>query len=143
METQLSIKVDLLEKLKHAEISKVVDQPILIIQAKSPYIPLEAFKEIFETVGAFVKMHKINKLIFDKREMSTFHQPSMAWYYTDWKERMIPLGLTKHRKILPDDILFRHSVEIGREKIYNKYAGAEFTKLDLKYVESLSEAISI
>jgi hypothetical protein len=49
------------------------------------------------------------------------------------------LGLTKHRKILPEDNLFRKSVEIGREKIKKDHPNFDFDALDIVYVESVEE----
>ena len=141
MTNSLVFKTTLAKKLKHADILKVEGQPTLIIEATDGYIPFDNFKEIFEEAGKHVKQHSVEKLIFDKRKMTTFHQPSMEWYYTQWKEKMVSHGLTKHRKILPNDSLFRHSVEVGREKIYSSNPGAKFTKLDLQYAESIEEAL--
>ncbi len=135
------VKTTLLKQLKHADILKVDGQPTMIIVATKGFIPFDAFQEIFKETGKHVKQHKIEKLIFDKRQMSIFHQPSMAWYYTEWKEEMIAYGLTKHRKILPNDTLFRHSVEVGRKKIYADNPNAKFTGIDLKYTESIEEAL--
>lgn len=137
------VKSTLLKKLKHADLLRVEGQPTMIIEATSGYIPFAGFKEIFAEAGKFVKEHKIEKLIFDKRQMNTFHQPSMEWYYTEWKEDMIVHGLTKHRKILPNDQLFRHSVNVGREKIFAAHPKAKFTSLDLKYAESVEEALEM
>lgn len=129
------------QSLKHANLLKVEGQPVLIIEATSGYIPFNAFQEIFNAVGKLVKSEKIEKLIFDKRKMNTFHQPSMQWYYTEWKEEMYQHGLNKHRKILPEDALFRHSVDVGREKIFAEFPGAKFTKMDIQYAESIEEAL--
>jgi hypothetical protein len=142
MTESLEVKTTLLKELKHARILRVEGQPTLIIEATAGYIPFDAFQQIFDETGKQVIAHKIEKLVFDKRQMTTFHQPSMEWYYTQWKEEMLAQGLRKHRKILPDDQLFRHSVEVGREKIYAQHPDAKFTQLDLQYAESIEEALA-
>ena len=142
MTNSLEVKSALLQELKNAKVFKVEGQSTLIIEATTGYIPFANFQEIFIETGKLVIAHRIEKLIFDKRKMTTFHQPSMEWYYTQWKGKMLAHGLKKHRKILPDDKLFRHSVEIGREKIFSQYPDAQFTKLDVQYAESIEEALA-
>lgn len=142
MTESLEVKTTLVKELKHAHILKVEGQPTLIIEATSGYIPFDAFQKIFDETGKLVIAHKIEKLVFDKRKMTTFHQPSMEWYYTQWKEEMLAQGLKKHRKILPDDQLFRHSVAVGREKIFSQYPDAKFTQLDMQYAETIEEALA-
>jgi len=142
MTNSLEVNSTLLQELKNAKIFKVEDQPTLIIEATTGYIPFDNFQQIFTETGKLVIAHKIEKLVFDKRKMTTFHQPSMEWYYTQWKEEMLTEGLKKHRKILPDDKLFRHSVNVGREKIFSQYPSAQFTKLDIQYAESIEEALA-
>lgn len=142
MTESLEVKTTLLKELKHARILRVDGQPALIIEATAGYIPFDAFQQIFDETSKLVIAHKIEKLVFDKRQMTTFHQPSMEWYYTQWKEEMLAQGLRKHRKILPDDKLFRHSVQVGREKIFSQYPDAKFTQLDMQYAESIEEALA-
>lgn len=131
----------LIKALPHAKIFQVEEQSILIVEATAAYIPFESFKEIFREIGKTVKARGIEKLIFDKRKLTTFHQPSMEWYFTEWKDEMYGFGLKKHRKILPDDALFHHSVKIGRDKINQAYPHATFHKLDIRYVNSIEEGI--
>jgi len=143
MSSTVQVSTTLLKEHRIAKIFKVDQQPILIIEATAEYIPLEAFKELFKATGTLVKTHRINTLVFDKRKMKIFHQPSMEWYYTEWKEEMFSIGLKKHRKILPMDQLFRHSVKVGREKIFAQYPDAAFTKIDIQYAESVEEALAL
>jgi hypothetical protein len=89
-----------------------------------------------------VKEKKITKLIFDKRKLTVFHQPSMEWYFVEWKEKMFDLGLKTHRKILPQDEIFRQSVKIGREKIKSIHPNGKYTLMDIQYSENLQDAIS-
>ena len=127
---------------KHARINYVEDQPIAIIEALSNYIPIEDFKKIFLETGKLVKQKGIKKLIFDKRNLTIFHQPSMEWYFIEWKEEMYNLGLKTHRKILPQDNVFRQSVKIGREKIKAENPNLNTDKMDIQYKETLEEAIN-
>lgn len=127
---------------KHANIYYVTDFPgIVVLEATASYIPLERFKEIFNYISELASASPIQKLIFDKRKLSVFHQPSMEWYFVEWKEKMFEAGLTVHRKILPIDDIFRQSVRIGRNKIASAYPDRKFNTMDIKYSESMEEAL--
>lgn len=131
-------------KFKHASIAVVkADQATLLVTATTTYIPIDQFKAIFNEIGFWVAELKIQKLIFDKRELTVFHQPSMEWYFVDWKERMLEIGLTRHVKILPPDEVFRQSVRIGRNKINDTYPNGKFHTMEILYAESLEEAIAL
>jgi hypothetical protein len=139
-----TLNMDLIEKkkLKHVTVYTVQSSPkVAIVEATASYIPIEQFKEAFNYLGALVKKEKINKLIFDKRKLTVFHQPSMEWYFVDWKEKMFNDGLTTHRKILPTDEIFRQSVKIGRDKINKAFPDGKFHQMDIGYSESLEDAI--
>ncbi len=128
---------------KHAVLKTVESNPeIAIVEATATYIPIEQFKEIFNSIGELVKEKKITKLIFDKTKLTVFHQPSMEWYFVEWKEKMFDLGLKTHRKVLPQDEVFRQSVKIGREKIKASHPNGKYTLMDIQYAESVEEAIS-
>ncbi len=126
---------------KHAKVSIVDGKPIAVVQATNSYIPIEEFKEIFRSVGEIVQEKKITKLIFDKRSLTVFHQPSMEWYFTEWKEDMFHKGLRVHRKILPDNKVFKQSVKIGREKIKEENPKLKFNEMDIQYKDTLQDAI--
>lgn len=113
----------------------------LLVKATAEYIPIDEFKEIFNFAGKLVEELKIKRLVFDKRAMRIFDQPSMEWYFTEWKAKMADLGLTKHRKILPDDFAFRESVKVGRKNIARKHPQGKFHDLDIQYASSLEEAL--
>lgn len=113
----------------------------IVAFATSSYIPIDEFKQLFNEVGKHVKEKGFKKLIFDKRNLQIFHQPSMEWYFVDWKEEMYDFGLTQHRKILPKDPVFRECVKLGREKINQKYPNAKFHEMDIKYSINLSDAL--
>lgn len=139
MVTQLVEK----KKFRHAVVSVVQDAPeIVVVEATSNYIPIDQFKEIFNFIGQLVKQEKVSKLIFDKRKLTVFHQPSMEWYFVEWKEQMFHLGLSVHRKILPNDQVFQQSVKIGREKIDRSYPNGKFHAMDIGYAQTLEEAIA-
>ena len=131
------------KEFKHASIYLLPHQPnVAIVEANANYIPLEKFKEIFNFIGGLTSKKKVTKLIFDKRKLSVFHQPSMEWYFVEWKEKMFDAGLTTHRKILPPDDVFRQSVRIGREKINKAYPSKKFNQMDIQYAESIEEALN-
>ena len=125
----------------HGTVSKVKGQAIAVVTATSTYIPIEEFKKLFEQVGQLVESENITKLIFDKRELTVFHQPSMEWYFTEWKEDMWAKGLKTHRKILPDNKVFQQSVKIGREKIKGEYPNHKFNEMDIQYKDNIESAI--
>ncbi len=138
-----TLKDNLVSHLKgsHAKISLVEGKPIAIVEATSTYIPIEEFKSIFNEIDKLVGAKKISKLIFDKRKLTVFHQPSMEWYFTEWKEQMWHKGLKTHRKILPDNKVFQQSVKIGREKIKEEHPNLKFNEMDIQYKDTLQEAI--
>jgi hypothetical protein len=129
-------------EFKHAKIYLLPDRPgVAVVEATAGYIPLEPFKEIFSFIGELAEKKKISKLIFDKRKLSVFHQPSMEWYFVEWKEKVFEFGLTTHRKILPLDDVFRQSVRIGREKISKAFPSKKFNQMDIQYSESIEDAL--
>jgi hypothetical protein len=131
------------KRYRNAIVSIVEEKPtIAIVEASSTYIPIEQFKEVFNFIGDLIKKEKINKLIFDKRKLTVFHQPSMEWYFVEWKEKMFTEGLTTHRKILPTDEIFRQSVKIGREKINKMFPNGKFHQMDIQYTDTLEEAVN-
>ena len=142
MTTEVMEKTTTIKTFKHAVIKVVDSHPsIAIVEATATYIPIDQFKEIFGEIGKIVGERKITKLIFDKRKLTVFHQPSMEWYFIEWKEQMFELGLKTHRKILPQDEIFKQSVKIGREKIKASHPTGKYTQMDIQYSENLEEAI--
>ena len=140
MEVRANLK--LVQAFHYADIYVVEDQPILIIEATGTYIPIDEFKEVFHKAEEVVRKEEIQKVIFDKRKLEVFHQPSMEWYFTTWKETLLGLGVKTHRKLLPDDVTFRKSVEIGRKRIREKYPDLHTEEMDIQYADTLEEAIS-
>lgn len=140
METQ--DRLDLQEEFKHCDLFLVEHKPILIIKATDTYIPIEEFKQVFSQASHLIQKHDVKKVIFDKRRMRVFHQPSMEWYYVQWKEELLAQGMSVHRKLLPDDEVFRKSVELGKAKIMEKYPQFRLSEMDIKYYDDLQEAIN-
>jgi len=134
------LRLQLKKAFTHAKVY-YVESNILLVKATSQYIPIDNFKEVFKYAGALVKELPIKRFIFDKRELRVFHQPSMEWYFTEWKTKMMEEGLYIHRKVLPDDVVFRESVKIGRKNILRKYPSGKFRELDIAYAEDLERAI--
>lgn len=131
------------KKFKNAIVYVIEETPsVAVVEATSSYIPIEQFKEVFNFIGDLVKEEKITKLVFDKRKLNVFHQPSMEWYFVEWKEKMFNEGLSVHRKILPNDEIFKQSVRIGREKISKAFPKGKFHQMDIKYSDSLEDAIA-
>lgn len=138
-----TIELTALKTFKSASIYKVqhTEIPTLVVEATKTYIPMSEFKEIFRYIGDLVELDQIQKLIFDKTNLAVFHQPSMEWYFVNWKEDMFNKGLTIHRKILPNDRVFVKSVEIGRKSIEEKYPFGKYKLMDIAYCDTLEKAI--
>ncbi|PWJ42715.1 hypothetical protein [Sediminitomix flava] len=116
---------------------------IMICELTKGYVPIEEFREIFNQTIPFIKAYNIEKFIFDKQNLTTFHQPSMEWYFIDWKTKIYDLGVTKHRKILPkNNPVFKLAVEAGRAKIMKEFKESIIPQLDILYKDTLEEAIS-
>lgn len=134
--------LETIKELKHASISLIKgEKSIFLVTAETRYIPINHFKNVFNEIGQLVEKYSVKKLIFDKRKLNVFHQPSMEWYFVEWKSQMLDLGLTRHVKILPIDEVFRQSVKIGRRKIDESFPNGRFHQLEILYAESLEEAI--
>lgn len=126
---------------RFAKVTYHESSKIIICELKSEYVPIEHFKDIFYKVSELVKKGINGKFIFDKRALRAFHQPSMEWYYTVWKKEMYEHGLRHHRKILPNEPWFRKSVEIAKQQIDQNHPDNIVNKLDIRYCESIEEAI--
>ena len=109
--------------------------------AERDYIPIDNFKAIFTTISKLIDDFPIQHLVFDKRKLRTFHQPSMEWYFAIWKPTVKDKGLTNHYKILPDLDWFVKSVEAGRHEILKKYSNAFLNGISINYVNSIEDAI--
>ncbi len=113
----------------------------LIIKSIGTYIPIGEFMEIFNFAIQVCEEKSLVKTVFDKRSLKVFHQPSMEWYFTIWKEQLFEMGIKKHIKILPDDFVFKSSVKIGREKINENFPNSSFHQTEIIYVNNIDEAL--
>ncbi len=106
------------------------------------YVPIRHFVETFTQISTFGRTSKFSKFIFDKRNLRTFHQPSMEWYFLDWKTEMVEYGLTQHRKLLPDLQWFVKAVDLARRPLLEKMPASLSEKLDIRYCDTLEQAIA-
>ena len=134
-------ELEIVANFKTAKVYLEEEKNILIVKVIRAYIPLDEFKEIFEKVNELISFHSINKLVFDKRKLKVFHQPSMEWHFVEWKEEAYNLGLKVIRKILPDDMVFKQCAKIGRAKIEGENPHAKFNEMDICYTDSIEEAL--
>ncbi|WMJ74517.1 hypothetical protein RCC89_15285 [Cytophagaceae bacterium ABcell3] len=125
---------------KYAYLSYNKDAEVMVCEVRESYIPMGEFQVIFNAALAFIKENPVRKFIFDKRALKAFHQPSMEWYFTEWKPKVYELGLSVHRKILPPETWFRKCVEAGKHMIMTKN-DTIIPALDIQYCESLKEAL--
>ena len=127
---------------RFARIYYAEEPKIIVCELKSEYVPIEHFKDTFYRIGELVKSGINQKFVFDKRSLRAFHQPSMEWYYLTWKKEMLDQGLRVHRKILPDEPWFQKSVAIAREQISHHHPDNVIDQLDIRYYDSLEEALA-
>jgi hypothetical protein len=137
----MTLVATLVSDSKFATISYEESKRAVVLKFKVAYVPIETFMKVMEQIEAFAKKEKVVKMVFDKSNLTVFHQPSMEWYHTVWKVRMLERGLKTYCKILPNDKLFRESVKIGREKIKKSNPQFDFNKFDIRYCNSLEEAL--
>lgn len=120
------------------------DEKILLSQTQTSYVSIEAFKYSFMHSSGIIAERGVEKFIFDKRSLRAFHQPSMEWYFVEWKQEMFhKYGLRLHRKILPAEVWFRKCVEAGRSEIERKHPENIFDQLDILYTATITEAIAL
>lgn len=138
----LSYNYELVIEKNFGKVFLLPDNDIMICELTKEYVPIEEFKEIFLETVPLIAKYKIKKFIFDKQNLRIFHQPSMEWYFITWKQEIYKLGLTIHRKILPQDQpAFALAVEAGRAKILNDYKDTVIPMLDIQYRATIKEAI--
>lgn len=130
-------------KTDYAEALINNDRKILACILMQDYIPIKHFKETFEKLYDLTGKDQFRKFIFDKRSLRTFHQPSMEWYYIEWKTKMLEKGVTSHRKILPDLKWFAKAVEIAKRPLLKKMPEDIKNRLDINYCDSLVEAVNV
>jgi hypothetical protein len=127
---------------KYGKIYLVPEYGAMICVLTQDYVPIEKFQKVFNAMAELVPVHGIKKFIFDKRHLRAFHQPSMEWYFVDWKQRMYEHGLSVHRKILPKgETWFKDAVDAGRARILQAHPGLDLGKYDIAYRDSVQEAL--
>ncbi len=114
---------------------------IAVCSAEAEYIPIDNFKEIFLKISDFITQSPIKHFIFDKRNLRTFHQPSMEWYFAIWKPTVKINGLTNHYKILPDLLWFEKAVQAGKHEILSKYGSNLLEGINIFYYNSIEEVV--
>jgi len=128
-------------EFRYAKVYANSEKGIIICELLTDYIPIDDFIDTFHQISAIVEGGKYEKFIFDKRSLRAFHQPSMEWYFLNWKNKMLELGLRKHRKILPEEKWFEKMVMIAKEQIIKNNPDNIIHLLDIKYCHSIEEAI--
>ncbi|MBA2611808.1 MAG: hypothetical protein H0U95_07560 [Bacteroidetes bacterium] len=111
--------------------------------AERDYIPIDSFKTIFLSISTLIDDSPLQHLVFDKRKLRTFHQPSMEWYFAIWKPIVKNKGLINHYKILPEIDWFVKSVEAGRHEILKKYSNDILHGISINYVKSIENVIDM
>lgn len=112
-----------------------------ICVAEEEYIPIDNFKDTFMHITTMIEKVPIEHLVFDKRKLRTFHQPSMEWYFAVWKPCIKNKGLTNHYKILPRLDWFEKAVEAGKFEIFQKFSREILNGITISYVNSIEEAV--
>lgn len=134
---------EMLFEARYAKVYANQEKETIICELLADYIPIDDFKETFNQITSIVENGKYEKFIFDKRSLRAFHQPSMEWYFLHWKNKMLEHGLSKHRKILPEEKWFEKMVMIAKEQIMKNNPDNIIDKLDIRYCNSIEEAIII
>ncbi|NJO02305.1 MAG: hypothetical protein HC880_12000 [Bacteroidia bacterium] len=115
---------------------------VFICEIVKEYIPIERFKNLLMVKAQMLKQHPCKKFIFDNREIRSFHQPSMEWYYIVWKPKMYEkFGLSVYRKLFTTELWFRKCIEVGLIKIKQSHPDNISHQLDIQVKESIREAI--
>lgn len=118
------------------------DSNVILCQMLEAYTPINEFKAMLERKITLIEEFGCDKFIFDKRSINGFHQPSMEWYYLEWKVKMYEqYGLSVHRKLFTEETWFRKAVQAGRASIRKKDPGSIVHTLDIKIVESFRQGL--
>ncbi|MCH7403094.1 hypothetical protein ACFOUP_04130 [Belliella kenyensis] len=133
---------ELIFEERDAKVFANSESGIVICQLLTDYVPIDIFKNVFHRISEIIKKGDYHKFIFDKRSLRAFHQPSMEWYFLEWKKEMLALGLRQHRKILPAEKWFEKMVMIAKEQIMKNNPDHIIDQLNIKYCDSLEEAIA-
>lgn len=134
---------EMLFEARYAKVYANQEKGTIICELLADYIPIDDFKDTFNQISGIVENGNFKKFIFDKRSLRAFHQPSMEWYFLHWKNKMLEHGLSQHRKILPEEKWFEKMVMIAKEQIMKNNPNNIIDQLDIKYCNSIEEAIII
>lgn len=134
-------EVDLYFRNEYLSLMLIKEEKMGIVQAIAEYIPIKKFMAGFEMAYQMIKEYELESLIFDKRGLTNFHQPTMEWYFVHWKPQVKKIGLTNHYKILPLGEWFKKCVEAGRKQISDNYSDSIFDGISIQYVNLISEVI--
>ncbi|MFT4736869.1 MAG: hypothetical protein ACI8QD_002685 [Cyclobacteriaceae bacterium] len=118
------------------------DSGVICCIAIQEYVSIEAFKTTFQTILSIASKANFHTLIFDKRALTTFHQPTMEWYYVDWKVSAAELGIVNHFKILPPMEWFQKAVAIAKEGLDAQLKEKTGDRVVIRYTGTLKEGIS-
>jgi len=132
---------DVVYKDKYTTLSYNEELSMVICTADSEYIPIGEFKKVFLYVSEFANSSKISYFVFDKRNLRTFHQPSMEWYFAIWKPILKMKGLVNHYKILPELPWFSKAVEAGKHEIFQRYGNNLLDGINITYINSIEELL--
>lgn len=127
---------------RYSKAYKNEEKGMIICTLLADYVPIEDFKETFNTLSETIQEGGYQKFIFDKRALRAFHQPSMEWYFLHWKKDMLVYGLQQHRKILPREKWFEKMVQIAKAQIMAQNPDNIIDQLDIAYCDSIEEAIA-
>jgi hypothetical protein len=118
------------------------DSNIIICELLLPYTPMDKFMALLQRKALIIQAYGCEKFIFDKRAIRGFHQPTMEWYYLEWKVEMYhKFGLAVHRKLFCQEEWFLKCIEAGRAEIKRKDPGSIVHTLDIKVSRDLQEAV--
>jgi hypothetical protein len=134
---------ELVGSTEWSSLSYSPDLEFAICTAVAEYIPIEDFKSVFTAISGFAAENSVRHLLFDKRALRTFHQPSMEWYFTEWKPAVKAFGLTNHFKILPELEWFVQSVKAGKADILSKCEEGMLEGITVSYVNGIEEAMDL
>ena len=126
----------------HVVVYLLAQARTVLCQARKAYLPHEIFVETYRQIEPLVSRHGITKLVFDKQYLRIFNQTSMIWYHIHWKQHLYGQGPNAYRKILPADETFPMAVSICRDNLMKEHAGFDLPKFDIRYCNSLAEALA-
>jgi hypothetical protein len=135
------IPMELILKTDCASLYLATDLKLAVCVADEEYIPIDSFKSLFLSVSDLLESKQIQHFVFDKRQLRTFHQPSMEWYFAIWKPSVKEKGLVDHYKILPPLNWFVKAVDAGKWEIFKKYGEEIVNGISITYVDSVEDVL--